>query len=49
MNPVIWLGILTIVYLGIWNIYTKLIKNEGEELFIKNNKGDSIKEEELDY
>lgn len=35
MHWVIWLSIMAVVYWLVWNIYTKVIKNEGEKLFLK--------------
>ena len=48
---VIWLGILVAIWWIAWNIYTKVVKNEGEELFLREKKPNPITQilDEIDY
>ncbi len=51
MNWVILLTILVVVCWLVWNIYTKLVKNDGEELFLKEKKPNPVAKilDEIDY
>ena len=48
---VIWVVILAAIGWLAWNIYTKVVKNEGEELFLKEKKSNPISDiiDEIDY
>ncbi len=51
MNWVIIIVILAAIWWVSWNIYTKVVKNDGEELFLKEKKPNPVAKiiDEIDY